>query len=294
MNRRNFLKTIGGIGLTSIVGLPGKVNSAEYPAGFVDRLGMLTDMSLCIGCRSCEEACNKANKLPPLNPSWEDKSVFEKKRRPDEKAYTVVNRYQIKERKEPVYRKIQCMHCDSPACASACLVSALKKSKEGPIIYNPDICLGCRYCMLACPFNIPAYEYHNPLTPKVMKCFMCYERIKKGGIPACAEACPMETITFGKRDDLLKLARERIVEHPDKYVDHIYGENEVGGSGWLYISPVPFEQLDFQMDLGTTPYPEYTKNFLYAVPIIFMVIPSFLLALSQIRKEKEEVEKEEN
>jgi len=286
MNRREFLKSIVTIGTVSLLGKPKQVSAAEYFPGYPDRFGMLSDLTLCIGCRSCEEACNQANNLPSLSPSWEDKSVFDKKRRTDASHLTVVNRYTIKG--EPVYRKVQCLHCNEPACVSACLVGALKKSKEGPVTYNPNVCIGCRYCMIACPFYIPAYEYSNLLTPRVMKCQMCYARIKKGGIPACAEACPMEAITFAKRSDLLNLARTRISKHPNKYINHIYGENEAGGTGWLYISPVSFEKLDFPMDVGTKPYPEFTREFLSWVPLVFVLWPGMLTGLYAITKNREQ------
>jgi len=246
---------------------------------------MLTDLSSCIGCRRCEEACSQANNLPE-RPCIDDKTVFAKKRRPDAKAYTVVNRYLID--KKEVFRKVQCFHCEEPACVSACLVGALKKSKEGPVTYNKNLCIGCRYCMVACPFYIPAYEYSNLLTPKVMKCQMCYDRIKAGKIPACAEACPMEAITFGRRADILKFAQERIVKHPKGYINHIYGEREAGGTGWLYISQVPFEKLDFPIDLGTKPYPEYTKGFISWVPVVFVLWPGILTGLYAITKNKTE------
>ncbi len=278
MNRRDFLKTIGVIGACGMVGKP---EAGENFSGHLNRFGMLTDISSCIGCRRCEEACSKANNLPQLLP-LDDKTVLNRKRSPDAKAYTVVNRYII-EGKE-VFRKVQCFHCEEPACASACLVGALKKSKEGPVTYNPNLCIGCRYCMVACPFYIPAYEYSNLLAPRVMKCQMCYDRIKEGKTPACCEACPMEAITFGKRSDLLKFAQERIVQRPDKYVNHIYGEREVGGTSWLYISPVPFEKLDFPIDVGTKPYPEYTKGFLSWVPVVLVLWPGILTGLYAITR----------
>ena len=147
--------------------------------------------------------------------------------------------------------------------------------------------------MAACPFYIPAYEYSNLLTPKVMKCQMCYSRIKEGKIPACAEACPMEAIAFGKRADILKFARERIVKHPDRYINHIYGEREAGGTGWLYISPVSFERLDFPIDVGTKPYPEYTKGFLSWVPVVLVLWPGILVGIHHITKpEEKKVENE--
>jgi len=178
--------------------------------------------------------------------------------------------------KPPVFVKKQCMHCNEPACASACLVGAFTKSKEGAVLYNKDVCLGCRYCMIACPFGIPAYQYHNPTSPKVRKCTLCYERTKKGESPACAGICPPEAITFGKRHDLIRLAAEKIRLHPGQYQDQIYGLTEAGGTSWLYISAVPFADLGFPMNIGTKPFADYTRGFLSAVPVVFTVWPALL------------------
>jgi formate dehydrogenase iron-sulfur subunit len=256
------------------------VPSVEDFEGWPDRFGMLTDLSLCIGCRKCEEACKQANELPPIPEPLEDQQVFETVRRTDAESYTVVNRYtHPKNGITPVFVKKQCMHCNEPACASACLVGALTKSPEGAVVYNKDICIGCRYCMIACPFNIPAYEYFNPTSPQIRKCTMCYPLIKQGKRPACAEICPREAITFGKRTELIKLAREKIRHHPGKYQDHIYGINEAGGTSWLYLSELPFEKLDFPTDLGTKPYAEYTRGFLSMVPAVFIIWPALLAGL---------------
>lgn len=265
----------GSILAWSILNNPIKALANDL-SGWPDRYGMLTDLTRCIGCRRCEDACNKANDLPPPEISFEDKSVFEEKRRPDVNSYTVVNRYAAPKTGEPVYRKVQCNHCAEPACASACLVGALKKSPKGPVTYDESICIGCRYCMTACPFYIPAFEYHDATSPAIRKCQLCYHRISEGQVPACATECPVEAITFGKRKDLLKFARKRIDREPGKYVDHIYGEHEVGGTDWLYVSSVPFEDLDFPTDLGQTPLPEYTEEFLSAVPLILVILPALL------------------
>jgi len=273
ISRRSFFTIMGGLAGTL---LPTPQATAR-PIRRPDHFAMLTDLVRCIGCRLCEAACNEANNLPPPKIPFEDKSVFERKRRTDARAYTVVNRYSDPRRLGmPVYVKIQCMHCEEPACVSACLVGALKKSPEGPVIYNEGVCIGCRYCLIACPFYIPTYEYDNPLTPKVQKCFMCYHRIAEGKVPACAVECPVEAIVFGRRSELIKLARQRIRKYPDRYIDHIYGEHEAGGTDWLYISGVPFEELDFPTDLGTTPYPEFTKEFLSFVPLVLVVWPALL------------------
>jgi Fe-S-cluster-containing dehydrogenase component len=182
---------------------------------------------------------------------FDDLTVLDRKRRPDENAFTVVNRYYPGRRDErdqlvPTFVKVQCMHCQDPACASACIVGALTKKENGAVHYDVSKCIGCRYCMVACPFEIPAYEYRDPITPRVMKCTFCHERVEKEGKrPGCAEICPVEAITFGRRSTLLNIAKKRIKTDPAIYVDHIYGEREAGGTSWLYLSGVPFERVGF-------------------------------------------------
>jgi formate dehydrogenase iron-sulfur subunit len=295
INRRKFLKALAAAGGAGLVGKPKLTQGVEQFTGYPDRFGVLTDLTRCVGCRTCEAACNEINELPPPKIPFEDQSVFEKTRRTDEKTYTVVNRYpNPKPGGPPIYVKHQCRHCDEPACASACLVAAFRKTPEGPVTYNKGVCVGCRYCMTACPFYVPAYEYNDPFSPEIKKCTMCYDnRVSKGGIPACVEACPMEAMTFGKRSDLLKVARKRIVEHPDKYIDHIYGEHEVGGTCWLYISGVPFEQIGFPTDLGTKPYPELTRGFLSMVPGVLVIWPALLGGFYMFTQHREQMGEEE-
>jgi formate dehydrogenase iron-sulfur subunit len=263
IGRRGFFKIMGATGASITL----KTKSAQARQSKVpsDSYGCLVDLTRCIGCRKCEEACNAVNNLPPPDQSFDDLTILDKKRRPDEKAYTVVNRYysgKIDERDQliPTFVKIQCMHCQDPACASACIVSALTKKENGAVHYDVSKCIGCRYCMVACPFEIPAYEYHDPITPRVMKCTYCYDRIiKEGGKPGCATICPVEAITFGKRNTLLKLAKKRIKDQPAKYIDRIYGEHEVGGTSWMYISGVPYEKLGFN-NLPSTPMPKLAET----------------------------------
>jgi len=288
INRRDFLK-VGLGGLAGLIGNPTKALARKDFTGCPDRFGILVDTTLCIGCRTCEAACNEAHKLPPPKVPFDDDSVFEQIRRTDAGAYTVVNPFSNpKPGGEPIYVKKQCMHCNEPACASACLAAAFTKTPEGAVIYNKDVCIGCRYCMMACPFNIPAYEYFSAFTPKVRKCTMCFDiRVKEDRIPACVEACPMEIMTFGKRSELIKLAKQKIWTHPDKYVDHIYGEHEVGGTSWLYLAEVPFEHIGFRTDLGTKAYPELTKGPLGIVPLVFALWPALLIGFHVFSKHRD-------
>jgi formate dehydrogenase iron-sulfur subunit len=295
IGRRDFIK--GSLAITgsvlgwSLFGSPEKALAQDL-TGNPERFGMLTDITRCIGCRRCEAACNKANSLPPPLISFGDTSVFQKERRTDAQTYEVVNRYTNPKTGLPVYRKVQCNHCAEPACVSACPVGALKKSQEGPVIYNEKICIGCRYCMTACPFSIPCFEYFDARSPAIQKCFMCYHLIVKGEMPACAVECPMGAITFGKKKELLKIARNRIQNEPNKYIDHIYGETEAGGTDWLYISGVPFEAMGFPDNLGTTPYPELTHEFLSAVPLVLMIWPALLGGLYLFSKKQEQANNE--
>ncbi len=290
INRRNFLKKTAVIGGSLILGShSSKVFAAPRRAVPSDHFAMLTDLTKCVGCRSCERACVKANNLPmPEVGYFSNPSVYEEKRRPGAHAYTVVNSYENRKWTKPVYRKIQCNHCIEPACAAACLVGALKKTQEGSVIYREDLCIGCRYCMTACPFSIPAFDYFNASSPAIKKCTMCHHRIVKGMVPACAEACGVQATTFGKRSKLIKLARERIRTDP-RYIDHIYGEREVGGTDWLYVSGVPFAEVGFDMNLSTTPYPEFTKGFLSAVPIVLVTWPVLLGGIAVLARRGKEM-----
>ncbi len=265
MKRRDFLKTVGGICAATMAPVKAKASTVAHVPR--NPFGVLVDVSKCIGCRKCEWACNQANHLPvqPLE-TFEDKSVFKEMRRPDAGHYTMVNQFPAKEGSDrPIWVKVQCMHCNDPACASACIVSAFEKEEIGAVSYDSWRCMGCRYCMVACPFQIPAYEYDNALTPQVRKCTFCLERIsKEGGVPACVEICPPQCLTFGRRSKLLELAHNTIRNNPGSYVNHVYGEHEVGGTSWLYLSSVPFEDLGFPK-LGDAAPPRITESIQHGV-----------------------------
>ena len=267
MNRRRFFKTIGAAAAAGAAH-PGTARAWHSKAP-PDPYGCLMDVTRCIGCRKCELACNQVNKLPDPAESFEDMRVLDRKRRPTAESYTVVNRYYpgaLDDRGDlvPNFVKVQCMHCQDPACASACITGALSKKDNGTVHYDVSRCIGCRYCMVACPFEIPAYDYHDPITPQVRKCTLCFDRLAEGMKPGCASICPTEAITFGKRSTLLDLAHTRIRNDPGRYVDHVYGEYEAGGTSWLYLAGEPFEKLGF-WEVPDDPLPKRTESIQHAM-----------------------------
>lgn len=294
ITRRKFLGWMGAAGLGTTVGKSAQAASNKHFKGYPDSMGVLHDVVRCVGCRSCEAACNTVNQLPPPEQSFKDLTVMDQKRRTTAKTYTVVNRFETEPQgKLPFFVKKQCNHCLEPACASACFVKAFSKTREGAVVYDASVCVGCRYCIVACPFEIPTYEYDKALTPRVMKCTMCHSRQLEGKLPGCVEACPTEALTFGQREDLLKIARERIRKQPDKYIDHIYGENEMGGTSWLYIAGTSFGELGMREDLGVTPAPQLTAGALGAVPIVVGLWPVLLTGIYAVSKRKDKIAQEE-
>lgn len=211
------------------------------------------------------------------------------------KTYTVVEYHDANDNPDEtqwVFVKRQCMHCQEPACASACPVGAFRKTPEGPVVYDSYKCMGCRYCMMACPFNVPTYQWEKAI-PFVKKCTFCVDRItqdesvpREERVPACVSVCPTNCLIFGTRDDMLAEARRRLDDHPEKYYNHIYGEEEVGGTSWLYISPVPFEKLGFPKNLGTTGYPHYTEAALDSVPPMVVIGGGLLAGLYLLWKRR--------
>jgi Fe-S-cluster-containing dehydrogenase component len=203
-------------------------------------------------------------------------------------VFTVVNRA---EKAPGVQRfaKRQCLHCLSPGCASACPVRAMDKLPSGPVVYDASKCMGCRYCMIACPFEIPKYEYAS-LAPRVRKCTFCAPRQAAGLPPACTEVCPSGALTFGKRGALLEAAKSRIYTNPEKYVHHVYGEHEAGGTSWLYISDIPFEKLALRTGVPDKPIPDLVSGALSAPPFVMTLWPPLLMGLYVFSRRRGEVE----
>lgn len=253
LSRRDFLKAaglaIGGALITSEPVLAGstKADPNEYVA-------MLYDATICVGCNACTEACRQWNHTTP---EPDARLVYDAPKELSADTWTLIQLYQGDA--ESSFVKRQCMHCVEPACVSGCPVHALQKTDAGPVTYDKDRCIGCRYCMYACPFHVPRFEWETAHFPVIAKCTLCADRIQDGLGPACAERCPTSALIWGKRGDLIADAEKRISGNPNRYVNHIYGKDDAGGTSVMYLSAVPFEKLGLE-DLGTRPIPEISEG----------------------------------
>ncbi|MBU2643119.1 hydrogenase 2 operon protein HybA [bacterium] len=240
IKRRNFLKGLAGAG-AGVAAAPlisGTALARESKKLQEDHVGMLYDNTRCVGCKSCEVACKRANNLPV---ELDASGIYDAPRDLSEKTMNIIKMY--KDEEGQAYVKRQCMHCVDPSCVSGCPVSALNKEPNGIVTWDPDACCGCRYCQMNCPFNIPKFQY-NDFYGRIVKCEMCINtNLPKQGQPACTEACPNDAVIFGKVTSLLDEAKRRIKQSPHIYVNQVYGEKEGGGTSVIYLSKVPFEKL---------------------------------------------------
>jgi len=232
---------------------------------------LLIDITKCIGCRSCEMKCKEAHGFS------QEESV-----KLSATAFTIVE-----ERAGGKFVRRMCQHCNEPACQSVCPVAAIEKTPEGPVIYHGKKCIGCRYCMIACPNQVPKYQW-TKLAPYMQKCDMCYDRVRNGQPTICAEACPTGATIFGNRDELLKEARKRL-DGDANYVQHIYGSTEFGGGSVFFLSDVPFEKLGFLVPKEEKPLPALSMAALGDVPTVTFVGGSLLAGLYWITQRRREV-----
>ncbi len=279
-SRRTFLKSVASVSaatLGNILLSPQATEAKDNSTISRDRKGVLVDTTVCRGCRKCEWACKKAHNIEAGNPEEYDIELTQSvKRRPDHTSLTIVNQYRPSNNNE-INVKFQCMHCDKPACASACIVGAFTKTESGAVTWDGAKCIGCRYCMVACPFQVPAFEYHKALEPRITKCDFCFERISAGKLPACVDICPAEALIFGKRLDLLKLAHDKIRNYPERYNTHVFGETEVGGTSWIYLSGPSMNKLGMPR-LGNDPAPGVSESIQHGI-FAYFIPPIALYAL---------------
>lgn len=234
---------------------------------------ILTDTTKCTGCETCVDACRQTYGLKK-DRAWRWKEKVDDLS--STRFTTIIRRPGSK------YVRQQCRHCLDPACVSACLVGALQKTDYGPVTYDEKRCMGCRYCMMSCPFGIPRYEWESAI-PLVRKCIMCYSRIEKGDRPACTSACPYGATIFGTRAEMLAEARKRFQDHPDLYYPHgspkIWGEHDVGGTSVLYISDISLDFLGWRPNLGDDPVPALTWGALSKVPPVAIGMAGLMTAI---------------
>lgn len=274
------------------------VSSAQEPVPEAprDAVGMLYDSTKCIGCKSCVVACADANGLQPdtrvdsLHQAPNDLNSFTK---------NIIKLYKPKEGESGKFAfvKRQCMHCVDPFCVAACPFHALEKNKvNGVVSWTADKCIGCRYCQLACPYQIPKFDW-DAFNAKIVKCEFCKERLAAGKEPACTYVCPPKAVIYGRRDVLLREAHRRIQEHPGKYFgDRVYGEKEAGGTQVLYLAGVNYDLLGLP-HLSSTEHPSnwlrWQERVLkyFAVPAgIYAVMVAYLR--QNFREHESEIDEE--
>jgi formate dehydrogenase iron-sulfur subunit len=261
----------------------------------------LIDITNCIGCHACQVACKQWNDKDGEQTELLPELGFQNPAVLSAKTFTLISFHEFADETAPgglrnsfVMRR--CLHCLQPACVSACPTTALFRQEDGPVVYDSDKCIGCRYCMLACPWDVPTAEW-NSLKPEIQKCTHCADRTgqpaprsrngfpltvvetqafkEKTQVPACVKACPADALVYGDREEMLAEARRRIANRPGRYVDRIYGEKEAGGTSVLYLSAVPFAKLGFP-EIGEKAFPAYSKAALTAVPPAVMALGATL------------------
>jgi Fe-S-cluster-containing dehydrogenase component len=252
INRREFIK-LTGLGLSGALVSTDAAHASGGASDAGEHTALLYDATMCVGCHACSNACRDWNNT---DPERDPSGLYDAPRNLSFDTWTIIQLYQNDQ--EHSFVKHQCMHCIEPACASACPVHALIKQDTGAVTWDAGRCIGCRYCMLACPFHIPRFEWDVPIG-EIAKCTLCQGRLLDGKGPNCAEWCPTGALISGKRDELVAEAEGRLAENPGRYVDHIYGKDDAGGTSVLYLSAVPFVKLGFP-ELGSEPVPEVSET----------------------------------
>jgi Fe-S-cluster-containing dehydrogenase component len=289
ISRRSALKVLGTVGAAAAVAAPGEADARVARQPNPDDHGLLVDAVRCVGCRACVRKCKEANGKP-ADLRTINGVVYDAPVDLNAQTLTVIKRWTAES--DAGFVKAQCMHCVEPACASVCMMKALHKGEHGVVEYDVSKCVGCRYCQVACPFNVPKFEWAS-VTPRIQKCELCRHRQADGKGPACAEVCPRDAVTAGSRGALLAEAKRRIAERPSAYQPRVYGETDGGGTNVLYLSPVAFETLGLPA-LGTDPAPALSETIQggiyqgFAAPLVLLGALSFVTWKNSRSPQKEE------
>ena len=294
LSRRDLLKGAAAVGAATLVA--GEASAREKVHPGPEAVGMLFDSTRCIGCRACQTACKVANKLPP--DTVRDGGVYDAPSDLNSTTKNIIKALPVGD--GLAFVKQQCMHCVDPACVSACMLGALHKEGEGLrsiegerrgtgiVVWDRITCTGCRYCQIACAFNVPKFEWFEAF-PRIVKCELCRHRAdpaKSGPLavanPACVEACPREAVVYGLRTDLLAEAKRRLAAEPERYNGRVYGEKEGGGTQVLYLAAagVPFARLGLP-DLPERSAAQFSESVSHA-PYLHGATPIVLYAALSI------------
>jgi Fe-S-cluster-containing dehydrogenase component len=306
LSRRDLLKGAAVAGASTV--LVGTAEAREATPPRPDAVGMLFDATKCVGCRACQTACKRANELPEDRAAGQTGGEYDAPADLNSSTKNIIKAFESNG--EPTYVKQQCMHCVDPSCVSVCMMGALHKEGEGKrdmggekkgtgiVLYDKGLCVGCRYCQIGCAFNVPKFEWYVAL-PLIVKCELCRHRRdeKKGGLlavanPACCEVCPRDAVVYGKREELLQVAKARVAAEPKKYAAKIFGEHDGGGTQVLYLAPagVEFKQLGMP-ELGEESQAHFSESVSHA-PYLHGVTPIALYAAMAfvIRRNKQKEE----
>ncbi len=250
ISRRAALQALGVAGLSAL--LPRRLRAGEPREGGRPTKAILHDAVRCIGCRQCALGCAEEY-------GWEPALALSERPELTADNFTVVRRFE--HAGEDVFRKVQCMHCLEPACVSACMLGAMHKDEDGAVVWNGDLCVGCRYCEIACPYNVPRFEW-DTATPELHKCQMCPALRSDDLVPACVAQCWRGALIFGDRDEVLAEAHRRIDANPERYNPKVFGERDGGGTSVLYITKagVSFAELGLPDGLGDEPVPSLPEK----------------------------------
>lgn len=252
LSRREWFKGLSAAGLAAAVTPSARAREAKtvHP----EDVGVLYDSTRCVGCRACTTRCKEVNGLP-LDVVKTDGVAYNAPEDLSASNKSILKLY--KDGNTEAFVKRQCMHCADPACVSVCMAGALHKTQNGIVAYNKNVCVGCRYCQIACAFDVPKFTWNEPL-PLIVKCEMCRHRPEG---PACCEVCPRGAMISGTMGGITEEAHRRINDAPDRYDPKVYGEHDGGGLHALYLTgkSVSFENLGLP-DLPDHPIPETSET----------------------------------
>jgi Fe-S-cluster-containing dehydrogenase component len=278
------------ISAASAVGASVPAFAAEKRTAPSDALGLMYDTTVCIGCKACVAACTSANNLDPDTEL--SGGIWQMPTDLNAQTKNIIQLYRSEDGAETSFMKRQCMQCVDPACASGCPFSALSKGKYGIVEWDGSRCIGCRFCEISCPFDVPRFEWAK-FNPRIVKCELCRHRYSEGLGAACAEVCPTQAVIFGTRAELLDEAHRRIAANPGKYYqDRIYGEQDLGGTQVIYLSHVPFAKIGLP-EVGSESRAHQGEK-VHGVIYKGMVIPAVVYgALAMVMRRRFKVHEEE-